>query len=168
MSIKISTFTNVISNPMNTHNFALDIPGFEDYAITVQSTTFPSEQFRTTVLYMDGEEVRYPTIPQNSGTWGFNVPETDDGSIGAALNAIKAQMWNQKSGAFTPDISLWRDITVTCRDLNSVESFCVVLHGAWLQGHNDIQLNKQSVETNFRYDWVVRYQWLEDLNLRGK
>lgn len=71
MSIKISTFTNVISNPMNTHNFALDIPGFEDYAITVQSTTFPSEQLRTTVLYMDGEEVRYPTIPQNSGTWGF-------------------------------------------------------------------------------------------------
>lgn len=167
MSRKIQQFVSVITNPMNTHNFALGIPGFEAYSLVVQSTSFPTESLRQVRLYIQGEEVRYPTIPSNQGTWQFSVPETDSGEIGATLERIKARMWNQRSGAFTADPSLWRDVTVTARDLNSNESFQVILHGAWLQGRSDVQLSQQNPEANWnwQYQWV--YQWIEDKNLRG-
>ena len=167
MTRKIQTFTGIITNPMNIHNFALSIPGFEDYSITVQSTSFPSDSLRQTRLYVAGEEIRYPTVAQNSGTWQFVVPETDDGTISSILDGIRSEIWNRLTGGLTVDPTQWRDIGVIARDLNSNESFEVILHGAWLAGRGDVQLNQATPETNWQWQYQFIYQWLENKNLRG-
>lgn len=166
MSRKIQTFSSIITQPMNVHNFHVSIPGFEDYALIVQSTTFPSEQMRMTNLYVQGEEVRYAVTPSNAGTWSVNVPETDSGLIRSTLDSLKSAMWDQKSGNLSVSAAQWFDITVTARDLNSEPSFQCILHGCWIVGRGDVNLSQQDPTANWRWDYQFRYNWLEDVALR--
>lgn len=129
----------------------------------VQSTTFPSETARQTLLYAEGETVRYETIPQNSGAWTVRVPEAETGLIFNTLMAKRRRAWNQVTGVLVPQE--WETVTVAARDLASNQTFLVKLHGVWLAGRGDITLSRQAVETNWQWDFAFVYQWIEDVNV---
>lgn len=179
MSNKIQTFTSIITTPQNTHNFTITfeqsgplmsqslLDEFNAVSLIVQSASMPSDQMRSTMLYVDGEEIRYPAVPQNSGTWGFNVPEAESGLIGSLLQRLRRELWNEKTGAMSASALQWFNIKVTANDLNSQANFSTLLHGAWIVGRNDVQLAQNAPETNWKWDYQVRYQWLEPINHRG-
>jgi len=161
MSRKIQNFINIITTPLNIHNFEVSIPGF-DYPFIVQSTTFPTETMRTVVLYTFGEEVRYPTIPQNSGNWRIQVPDNDNGDIREALDAFKNRRWDQLSGIMDGSSIDWDDIVVKARDLNNQVVFQSTLVGAWLQGREEVQLNNSDPTQAWKWDYTFRYQYIID------
>lgn len=160
MSLKVNTFANIITNPLNIHNFIVDIPGVTNGSIVVASASFPSEKLQKVILHYQGEEVRYPTIPKNSGEWKVKVPETDSGLIKSELDALKSNKYSQKTGIFTP--TLWEDVEVTSRDLEGNTVFSVVMHGTWLVGREQVELNNADPTKNWEWDYEFCYQWLED------
>lgn len=159
MSLKVKTFTSIITNPLNIHNFVVDIPGF-DYSMLVASTVFPSEKLREVILHYQGEEIHYPTIPNNTHHWDVRLPENDDGKVRTALETIKARYYSQTAGTFTPQT--WLNVPVYARDLNNNEVFHTILHGAWLQGRDDVQLDNSDPSKNWNWQYRFVFQWIED------
>lgn len=160
MSRKVQQFANIITTPLNVHNFIVTIPGFVE-AIVVESTTFPSDTLREMKLWFQGEEVRYPTIAENSGKWAIKIPENDRGLIRSKLQAFRNSIYDQKTGIIIP--ALWKDITVHARDLNNQLVFGVILHGAWIRGRNEVQLANSDPSQNWKWDWQFTFQWIEDI-----
>jgi hypothetical protein len=160
MSLKVNTFASIITNPLNIHNFVVEIPEAANASIVVASTQFPSEKLQKVVLHYQGEEVRYPTIPKNDGVWKVKVPETDSGAIKKELDALKSAVYSQKTGIFTP--SRWKDVKVTARDLEGNIVFSSILHGAWLVGRDPVELNNSDPSKNWEWDYEFCYQWIED------
>lgn len=165
MSLKIKTFASIITQPLAIHNFYIEIPGASTTSIVVSATSFPSEKMREIKLYYQGEEIRYPTLPQNSGEWKFKVPESDSGIIRRELDEIKAKRYNQKLGTMLP--YKWKDITVIARDLNQNPVFKVILHGAWLIGREDVPLDNSDPTKSWQWDYAWKYQWIEDVDLNN-
>lgn len=178
MSQKIQAFTQIITTPQNVHNFSLTfeqsgslmpqslLDEFNAVSVIVQSTSMPSDQMRSTTLYAHGEEIRWPAVPQNSGNWGFNIPESDTGEIGAILQRLRAELWDSRTGAMSANALQWFNVRVTANDLNSQANFSTLLHGCWLLGRHDVNLSQQNPEQNWKWDYQLRYQWLEVLNHR--
>lgn len=179
MSHKVQTFTSIITTPANTHNFTISfeqagplmpqslLQEFNGLSLIVQSTSMPSDQMRSTMLYVDGEEIRYPAVPQNGGTWGFNIPEGESGMVGSLLGRIRRHLWDEKTGAMSASALQWFNVKVTSNDLNSHAAFSTLLHGCWIVGRQDVNMAQNAPETNWKWDYQVRYQWLEPLNHRG-
>lgn len=162
MSFKVSTFANIITNPLNIHNFLVDIPDV-DLCIIVSASSFPSEKLRKIILYFQGEQVRYPTIPSNDGVWKIKIPENDDGKVRASLDALKSANYNQKTGYFTPN--LWKNVTVTARDLSLNPVFQTIMHGVWLVGRDQVDLQNSDPTKNWEWDYEFCYTWLQDVDL---
>jgi hypothetical protein len=176
MSQKIQAFTQIITTPQNVHNFSLTfeqsgplmpqslLNEFNAVSVIVQSTSMPSDQMRSTTLYAHGEEIRWPAVPQNSGNWGFNIPESDTGAIGVILQRLRTELWDPRTGALSANALQWFNVRVTANDLNSQANFSTLLHGCWLLGRQDVNLSQQNPEQNWKWDYQLRYQWLEVLN----
>ena len=103
MSRKVDTFRQQIANPQNIHNFLVDIPELGAYGITIQSTSYPSEMARVTTLYIAGEPISYPTVPENSHRWPIRIPENDSGTAYSLCEGLRKKWWDQKTGAITVD-----------------------------------------------------------------
>jgi len=159
MSVKVQQFTSYITNPLNIHNFVVDIPGF-DYSIIVKSTTFPSERLREVVLHFQGEEIRYPTIPETSHTWNVAIDEDDSGIIRASMEKLKSKFYNQKTGLLVPQA--WDDAIITARDLAGNPVFSCIMHGFWIKGRSDVNVNNADPTQNWAWDYQFIYQWIED------
>lgn len=146
---------------MNTHNFVVRIPDINlDVDLLVESTQYPSEQLQEVVLHTQGEEVRYPTIPSNQHTWSVKVPESDSGVVRNTLEQLKTSMYNQKTGLFTP--SLWKNVHVFARDLADQPRWHVILHGVWMKGHDQVDLNNDQPTQAWKWQYQFIYQWLEE------
>lgn len=163
MSRKVDTFRQFISNPQNTHNFFVDIPGIGEYGMVVQSTSFPSETARQTVLFVAGERVIYPTVPDNSHSWTVVVPEGDGGQTRAKFEALRKKYWDQKSGAITVNQGVPFDrVNVYARDLNGNVSFSVTLVNCWLAGRGDVQLDQSNPENNWKWNYAFVFDYILD------
>lgn len=163
MSQKVQTFASIITRPLNLHNFLVKIPKF-DYSIVIQSTTFPTEEFRMVKLYTQGEEVRYPTIPQNNGEWAIKVPENDDGKIWNQFRTMKNSVYDQVSGLMNPQA--WFPIEIYARDLANRPIFLSILHGCWIKGKNDVSLDASNPQNSWQWDFKFVYQWIEDKGVK--
>lgn len=161
MSRKCAEFTSYITNPLNVHNFVVDIPGF-DYSILVKSTSFPSEQLREVTLHYQGEEIRYPTIPETSHTWNISIDEDDSGLIRRALESLKQKYYDQKTGLMVP--RFWDTVEVFARDLAGNLVFSCKLHGVWIKGRSDVSLNNSDPTQNWAWEYQFIYQWIEDVD----
>lgn len=160
MSIKAQTFARIITNPMNLHKFRIDVPDI-DYTVIIESSTFPAQgAYREIDLWIQGEKVAYPGLPENGGQWGFKIPEADSGIIKKEFDKKFAAFYNQKTGLFTPH--KWDDIVVTCLDLSDKDVFSVVLHGAWILKRGDLSLDASRAEAAAKWDYTFVYNWLED------
>lgn len=163
MSRKVEQFRTQIANPQNIHNFELVIPGIDEYAITVQSTSFPSEKTRKTTLAVAGETVSYPTVPNNSHSWQITIPENDDGKAYQLCEGLRQLYWNQSTGALTvTGTSPFNDIEVRARDLNENINFRTVLKNAWCLGRNDVSLDQSTPETNWKWQYEFCFDYLLD------
>jgi hypothetical protein len=165
MSQKIQRFTSFITQPLNTHNFEVVIPAADggniEESIVVESTTFPTEKFREVSLWFQGEQIRYPGIPENGGSWKVTIPEADSGIIRRKFDALKNRFWNQKTGILNTDY-LWESVPVFARDLKNNVVFSVTLKGVWLKGREAVQLSASSPDTSWKWDYEFVYQWIED------
>lgn len=163
MSQKVATFRSFIANPLNTHNFFVDIPGIGEYGLVVQSTTFPTERARTTQLFIAGERVSYPTVPDNDHAWSVTVPESDSGETRRRFMALVRKYWDQETGALTVNQGNPFDrVIVYARDLNGNVVFSTTLVNAWLQGPANVDLNAQNVENNFKWQFTFVFDYLLD------
>lgn len=162
MSLKVNEFRQFIANPQNTHNFEVVIPGLDEYAFTIQSTTFPGENTRVTQLYTAGEPIWYPTISETSHQWGIRIPEGDEGTAFRRMEDLRRRYWDQRNG--TMNVIDWDDYIVKARDLNGNVNFHVVLHGCWVQGRGTggIQLDASNPTNNWQWDYTIVFQWIED------
>lgn len=164
MSLKVATFAGIITQPLNVHNFLVTIPDVS-LSVIVSASAFPTEKLREVKLFYQGEEIRYPTIPSNDGSWKIKIPENDDGKVKRQLDALKQNMYSQKTGLFVP--SLWRNITVTARDLENNPVFQVIIHGSWIVGREQVDLANNDPTKNWEWDYEFRYQWIEDVDLKN-
>lgn len=161
MSIKVQNFAKIITNPLNVHNFVVKIEGVVlGFDLLVRSTTFPSEEKRVVVLHVAGEEVRYPTIPKNNGSWAFQIPENDDGKIYQIFKNLSDEIYDQKTGQIK-STSL-KDIEIFARDLQDNVVFSTVLKGAWIQSRGEVALSNQDPAQNWNWDFKFVYQWIQD------
>lgn len=162
MSLKVNQFAGVITNPLNIHNFAVSIPDADIASLIVAAASFPTEKLQEVKLYFQGEEIVYPTIAKNDHSWKIKVPENDDGKVRAELDRLKSKSWNQKTGIFIP--ASWSNVSVFARDLAGNVVFSTILHGAWLLGRDQVDLQNNDATKNWEWDYEFRYQWLEDKN----
>lgn len=163
MSNKVSTFTQIITNPLNTHNFRVTIPSLQ-YDILVHSTSFPAERLGMVTLYTFGEPVRYPTIPGSSGNpgaWQVQMYENENGMVYQDFVTLKGKTYNQKTGLLVPQI--WDTVEVHARDLADNIVFSSRMHGVWYQGRNEVTLDNSNPATNWDWNGQFVYQWIEDI-----
>lgn len=163
MSNKAQRFAGVITNPMNVFNFEINIPGVNsNCTLVVESTTYPQQgKFRTISLWYQGEQVRYPGLPENGGEWTVRIPESDDGKILKAFHELSSVRYNQKTGVMSP--VKFNDITLVMKDLQGNEVYHVVLHGCWINSRNNVNLSAQQAGDSWKWDFVFTYQWIEDV-----
>lgn len=164
MSRKVDTFRQQIANPQNIHNFLVDISELGAYGITIQSTSYPSEMARVTTLYIAGEPISYPTVPENSHRWPIRIPENDSGTAYSLCEGLRKKWWDQKTGAITVGLNNpYQDIVVYARDLNSNINFQVKLKNAWCMGRSDVQLDQSDPSQNWKWDYMFCFDYIEDM-----
>ena len=101
MSIKVNVFRGMLGNPLNTHNFLVNIPRLADVQVMVNATSFPTEQLQQYVSNFQGEVVRFPSIPTNSGAWSCTLPEGEYAKVYKAITREYALNYQQDTGAMT-------------------------------------------------------------------
>jgi hypothetical protein len=163
MSIKGRTFENMLGNPLNIHNFMVTIPALDNIQMMVSSTTFPSEQLQDYVMYFQGERVKFPSIPTNSGVWNCTMPEGELAKVYQSLRAHMRLNYNQTTGKMTH----WAirdkfDIIVTARGLRgdvngSDRIFSTTLVGCYVKGRQDVNLDNSQATTN--WVWSVQFSF---------
>lgn len=160
MSIKAQTFARVITNPMNVYNFEVRIPGV-DYSLIIESTQYPNQgKFRTISLWFQGEQIRYPGLPDNGGEWAFKIPESDDGKIAAAFKKLFDAMYNQKTGQMFH--KKWKDIDLFAKDDAGNVTYSVTLHGCWIVSRQNVSVDQSRPGDAWKWDYAFVYQWIED------
>lgn len=158
MGYKVVQFQNLITQPLNTHNFLCRIPGFGSWQQLVSSTTFPMEQLQVVTRYIQGERVQYPAIPQNGGTWNFTLPEGDNAVVFRDYLLKMYELWSQPNGMLnTPT---WESVDVIQLDLKNTPVLGVSLQGSWLQGVNPVSLSNSSVTTPWDWQFTLVYQYI--------
>lgn len=165
MSLKANKFATTITNPMNIYNFQINIPGVtEEIALCVQSTSFPSRgKTRNVDLYVQGEKVTYPTLPENGGTWSFKIPDSDSGIVRQTLKALFDEQYNEKEGTFHPHI--WKDIDVFALDQPGNTCHHVILHGAWIQSLDNVNLDASNPGTAWQDNYTFVYNYVENVEV---
>lgn len=165
MSLKAATFATTITNPMNTYNFQIVIPGVADnITLCVQSTSFPARgKTRNVDLYVQGEKVSYPTLPENGGTWSFKIPDSDSGITRQTFKALLDEQYNEVTGEFFPH--KWKNIDVFALDQPGNSVHHVILHGAWIQGQDNINLDASNPGTAWQDTYTFYYNYVENVGV---
>jgi hypothetical protein len=172
MSIKSTLFAKNLGNPLNTHNFIVQIPLLRKadtimgVDMLVTATSFPSEKMQEYVMYYQGERVKFPSIPTNDGVWSCTIPEGEMAKCYAATQYAMNQNYNQISGIQT----FWgatdkRKITIFARGLRSGSQdvpgiFGVELHGAYILERNQVSLSSGSVTQAWEWTVTFAYDWI--------
>lgn len=181
MSLKANTFTSFLGNPLNTHNFTVVIPALSDIQILVASTNFPTEQLQEYILWFQGERIKFPSLPTNSGNWTCTMPEGELAKVNNTFNSYMRKVYKQDTGALMFwafvdkfDIEVYaRGLRGTVTDANNYTDAPVLgvkMVGCFLKGRQDVNLANNAPTTNwvwtlqFSYDyleWLSDYQGLE-------
>jgi hypothetical protein len=166
MGYKIVHFTNLITQPLNTHNFVCKIPGFEVWAPLVSNSNFPTEQLQQVQRYVQGERIYYPAIPQNGGTWPFTLPEGDGAQVWRDYLLQQQRLWSQPNAEL--EHPYWDTVNVVQLDLKNVPVLGVALKGCWLQGvGGPVGLNNSATTTPWDWQFNMVYQWIEPMGEIG-
>lgn len=169
MSLKVNTFRKMLGNPLNTHNFLVSIPRLQDVQMLVTATNFPTEALRQYVLQFQGEDVRFPSLPSNGGTWSCTLPEGEYAKVYKSIVREHALNYQQDTGALT----VWTvddlfDIEVKPRGLRAGLAlkdadvpFSVVLHDCYLTGMGEVALSAGGATSAWNWTLNFAYTWIE-------
>lgn len=166
MSRKIDTFRQALGNPLTIHNFVVRLAAVSDMEenveVIVQSTQLPSDQLQTIMLHYLGENVRFPTLPNNGGEWSVAIPDNEDGI--AFVNTMKARkMWfEQVTGVVVSQNATGLNIEVVLRTVNDSEVFKVILHNCYCIGRSSQNLDASQPTAPLIFNATFVYDWLED------
>lgn len=163
MSLKVNVFRSMLGNPMNTHNFLVKIPRLQDVEVMVTATSFPTEQLRQYVLQFQGEDVRFPSLPTNGGTWSCTMPEGEYAKVYKAITREHALNYQQDTGAMTNwAVDDFFDIEVIPRGLRAGLTlkdadvpFKVILRGCYMSGVGEVQLAASGATT--AWNWTLNF-----------
>lgn len=169
MSLKVNVFRKLLGNPLNTHNFVVSIPRLQDVQMLVTSTSFPTEALRQYVLNFQGEDVRFPSIPSNSGAWSCTLPEGEYAKVYKAATREHAFNYEQNTGAMTNwSMDDLFDIEIIPRGLRaglnlkaSDVPFKVVLHDCYLSGMGEVSLSASGATQSWNWTLNFAYTWVE-------
>jgi hypothetical protein len=165
MGYKIQHFTNLITQPLNTHNFMCRIPGFETWAPLVSATTFPVEMLQVVTRYIQGERIQYPAIPQNGGTWNFTLPEGDEAQVFKDYISMMSMLWSQPNAELQDPY--WDTVEIVQMDLKNNPVLGIALRGCWIQGAGAVSLSNQAATTPWDWQFTMVYQWAEPMGSVG-
>lgn len=168
MSQIAAKFASYITQPLNVYNFQIKfvyslggkVIDDENALLYVQSATFPKEDLQEVKSTYKGETVTWRAKPANGGDWSITVPEGDGGQVRKAIEKLKHDFYNQRSGAITP--TRWFDIIIYQNDLQDNPVFKCVLKGCWLKGRGDNQVKTDSVTESWSNTFTFHYTWLDD------
>jgi len=161
MSTKQAQFAKVLGNPQNTHNFIIRAGKLlEGLEVLVQAASFPTEKMREYTLHYLGETILYPAMPETSGKWNCQIPESESALVFKKAVEQKGAIWQQHSGLLIPVIKT--EIEVVSRDLQDVELYSVTLHGCWIVGKEPVAMSNATQTTNWVWDISFNYDWQED------
>lgn len=170
MSIKAVKFQEMIGNPMNTFNFKVLIQSkfISKVQIMVASTSFPNQQLQDFVLWFQGERVKFPSIPTNSGQWSCTMPEGEYQKVTEALQGHMQAQYNNETGALTYWASIDKfDIEVYPCQLRDVDManplYGVRLKGCYFKGTEDVSLDNSNPTGNWVYTLQFSYDYLETI-----
>lgn len=173
MSIKAKIFQAQLGNPLNTHNFIVRIadPGnkLNKIQMLVASTNFPSEKLQEFTMYFQGERVKFPSIPQNSGTWTCTVPEGEFAKVYQAFTSLSHKTYDQKTGQLSFfSVKDKFDIEVLARGLRgdaegSDVIFGTRLVGCYFLGRTDVALSNASATQTWQWQLEFSFDSIEDL-----
>lgn len=169
MSIKVNVFRGMLGNPLNTHNFLVKIPRLQDVEVMVTATTFPTEQLKQYVMQFQGEDVRFPSLPNIGGTWSCTIPEGEYAKVYSALTREHALNYQQDTGAMTNwAVDDFFDIEVIPRGLragltlkDSDVPFKCILRGCYISGFAEVQLSAAAATQPWNWSLNFAYTWLE-------
>lgn len=176
MSIKATKFQELLGNPMNTFNFMVVITDPSDnlnkVQILVNSTTFPSEELQEFTCHFMGERVKFPSIPTNNGVWNCSVVEAEAAKVFDAFVGHYSKVYNQKTGQLS-HISMYDKFTVDIYGCglngdiseggDNQKKVGVRLHGAFLKGKGDVQLDNSNATGVWMWNFAFSYDWIEDI-----
>lgn len=169
MSIKATKFQELLGNPLNTFNFTCIIPALESVQVLVSSTTFPTELLQEFTLYFQGERVKFPSIPSNSGDWNATMPEGEFLKVHQALYNYMRSKYSQQTGQLVYwSITDKFDIEIYPRRLRgdvegSDKMFGVRMVGCFLKGSSPVGLDNSNATSNWVWDLQFSYDYLEDV-----
>lgn len=169
MSRKIDTFREALGNPLTIHNFVVRLAAVtnmhENVEVIVQSTQLPSDQLQTIMLHYLGENVRYPTMPNNGGEWSVAIPDNEQGI--AFTNILKARnLWFQEiTGVIVNQITTGLNIEVVMRTVNDSEVYKVILHNCYCIGRSTQNLDAGQPTASLIFNATFVYDWIEDNNM---
>lgn len=171
MSVKATKFQELLGNPLNTFNFVVDIQakGFSKVSLLVASTTFPSQTLQEFQLYFQGERVKFPSIPSNSGEWNCTMPEGELQKVMQAMKEYMDLVYDDKTGILT----YWAvtdkfTIEIYPRQLRgdvngSNKLYGVRLHGCYFKGRESVNLDNGNPTGNWVWNLNFSYDWMEDI-----
>jgi hypothetical protein len=169
MSLKVNVFRSLLGNPLNTHNFLVQIPRLQDVQMLVTSTSFPTESLRQYVLQFQGEDVRFPSIPSNNGSWSCTLPEGEYAKVYKAIVREHALNYQQDTGSLTTwSVDDLFDIVVVPRGLRAGLTlndkdvpFSAVLHDCYMSGVGEVQLSSAGATSAWNWTLNFAYTWIE-------
>lgn len=162
MSQKVAKMRAAIANPLNTHNFLVNIPEFGEYNFLVQSAALPGVSARSTQLFIAGEPVAWPTVPEYGHVWSCKLPENDAGTMRKLIDQLWAKYWDEKTGKMLVNaLNPFQTISVTMRDLNDNPVFSFYLRNAWLEGWDDISLDQSQPATSAVWSLKFHYDYFD-------
>lgn len=169
MSRKVQQFTKNVPYPQNVHNFTVLIPDLlengVDLNLIVESSSFPSYKFRTITLWTHGEPVEYPGLPDGTRTWSVSVPENDKGSVYEIIRSLYKELYNEQTGTlYTPK---YRDVQVFARDTQDNIVFHCILHGAWFEGRDIVNLTNSDPTQVWKWPLSFHFHWIENPESAG-
>lgn len=165
MSLKAQTFKTVVTTPLLTFNYLVEIPGMGEDSIAIQTTSLPAESQRYARLFVGGEPVDYSTIPETSHTWSFTVPDDESARIYSFFKSKSSIAWNQRAGV--QRTSPGETIKVYLRTLTNENVLQVTLHDCWIVGRQEVQLNQSDPTAVLMWTYTFHYGWLEDGVVNG-
>ena len=175
MSIKGKTFQANLGNPLNTHNFIVRIadPGndLSKIQMLVTATSYPVESMQEYTMFFQGERVKFPSIPTNSGSWKCSAPEGEFAKVQTALKTHAKKNYDQVTGRMTywaPEDKF--DIEILAKglrgDVNGSDTvFGVKLIGCFLVGKEEVSLSSEAATTPWVWGLNFSYDSIEELDI---
>lgn len=167
MSIKTQIFRTAVQHPLTAKDVMILIPQIPMTTITVQSTTFPTEKFKSCIIKRRGQDVELPTKMQVDGDWSFSVP--DDIFTSMRYNLLKV-MYKRKLfdvyqilGSLDINTNSLSSLLNALGNASSVLLTAQVLNECWIRQIAPIEFSSSDPTRPVTWQVTIHYNYITPL-----